>query len=227
MRALSTQLALLVFVLAPACSSSSTGGAPFDSGTAGTPGAGGGVDCAAVCAHVMQCTPGFPEAACMAQCAGFTATCRSCMAAADCADPQPCVAECSAPAPATDAGGGSTPDPGAGPGADPGTPSPDTSTPSDPGSAPPPTCDKDLSPLDDTPWKVDKDCLKAHCCNEAAACAMNLACVAYDKCVYPCMLKATPQETSTCVTECKDSYPGMAEVWGPMSTCTMSNDCDK
>ena len=226
MRALSIQLALPLFLLAFGCSSSGTGGGAFDNGTAGVPGAGGGVDCGTVCAHVMQCNPGFPEAACLGQCAGFSASCRSCMSAADCADPQPCVAECSATGPSADAGGGSTPDAGPGPGVDVPASPVDTSKPSDPGSSAPPTCDKDLSPLDGTPWKVDKGCLKAHCCNEAAACAMNAACVAYDKCVHPCFLKTVAQEISACIAECKDSYPGIADVWGPMSTCTMNNDCD-
>lgn len=66
-------------------------------------------------------------------------------------------------------------------------------------------CTSDLSAWSE---RYDVECLASQCCDQAAACALDLACQSFDRCVAPCSSKPTAQESSACVRACRDDAGG-------------------
>ena len=120
-------MALALLVLAHGCDSDARTSRDSDGSMAS------GATCTQVCDRTAACL-GEPLPECASSCAGFSDTCRSCLASADCA-PNACAAECAA-AGVSDGGMDSR------------TSQPDSSTPQSDSSA---TTDSGQAPPDSTP----------------------------------------------------------------------------
>jgi hypothetical protein len=68
-----------------------------------------------------------------------------------------------------------------------------------------PTCQRDLKPVAGSFSPKLAACLNARCCNEAGACAVNLACQELDKCIDKC--GPLKNASDRCWANCRAPYP--------------------
>jgi hypothetical protein len=76
-------------------------------------------------------------------------------------------------------------------------------------------------------------CLAEHCCDSAAACALDLACQGYDACVNVCFASGgSGKQISDCIKACKEkaggqvpsAYPSFHDcLLGAPAACTKTS----
>jgi hypothetical protein len=93
-------------------------------------------------------------------------------------------------------------------------------------SGTPMMCTKDLNGL---AAGFNTACLGKACCNAAAACAIDMGCVTYDKCTFACFKAGGDSKTmSNCIAACKNAQGGaVPAAFASFNACTTSTSCRK